>query len=200
MKLIMRFFDITSGQIFLDGIDIKDMRKDTLRSFMGVVPQDPILFNNTIEYNIAYGAKNPSQADINRAVKMANLDEFVDTMPQGLNTNVGERGVKLSGEQKQRLAIARMILADPRIIVFDEATSQLDSQSEKKIQDAFWRSSKDKTTLIVAHRLSTVVKADKIVVMKDGSIVEVGTHNELIKNKKGLYTHFWNLQTMEEEK
>jgi ATP-binding cassette subfamily B protein len=200
MKLIMRFFDITSGQILLDGINIKDMRKDTLRSFMGVVPQDPILFNNTIEYNIAYGAENPSQGDITRAVKMANLDEFVDTMPNGLNTNVGERGVKLSGGQKQRLAIARMILADPRIIVFDEATSQLDSQSEKKIQDAFWRSSKDKTTLIVAHRLSTVVKADKIVVMENGSIVEVGTHNQLLKNKKGLYTHFWNLQTMEEEK
>lgn len=200
MKLIMRFFDITSGQILLDGINIKDMRKDTLRSFMGVVPQDPILFNNTIEYNIAYGATKPSQNDIQKAVKMANLDDFVDSMPEGLQTHVGERGIKLSGGQKQRLAIARMILADPKIIIFDEATSQLDSQSEKKIQDAFWKSSKDKTTLIVAHRLSTVVKADKIVVMQDGFIVEIGTHQELLKNKKGLYTHFWKLQTMEEEK
>jgi ABC-type multidrug transport system fused ATPase/permease subunit len=200
MKLIMRFFDVTSGKILLDGIDIRDMRKDTLRSFMGVVPQDPILFNNTIEYNIAYGAINPTKADIQRAVKMANLDEFIDSMPEGLQTHVGERGIKLSGGQKQRLAIARMILADPRIIVFDEATSQLDSQSEKKIQDAFWKSSKDKTTLIVAHRLSTVVKADKIVVMEGGAIKEIGTHEELLKNKNGLYTHFWKLQTMEEEK
>lgn len=200
MKLIMRFFDITSGEIILDGINIKDMRKDTLRSFMGVVPQDPILFNNTIEYNIAYGADKVSKKDINRAVKMSNLDEFIDSMPEGLQTHVGERGIKLSGGQKQRLAIARMILADPRIIIFDEATSQLDSQSEKKIQDAFWKSSKDKTTLIVAHRLSTVVKADKIVVMEAGKIVEVGTHEELLKNKKGLYSHFWKLQTMEEEK
>lgn len=200
MKLIMRFFDITSGKILLDGIDIREMRKDTLRSFMGVVPQDPILFNNTIEFNIAYGADHYSKEDLERAVKMANLDEFIGSMPKGLQTNVGERGVKLSGGQKQRLAIARMILADPRIIIFDEATSQLDSQSEKKIQDAFWKSSKDKTTLIVAHRLSTVVKADKIVVMEGGSIVEIGTHEELLKNKKGLYSHFWKLQTMEEEK
>lgn len=200
MKLLMRFFDATEGQILLDGIDIKDMTKDTLRSFMGVVPQEPLLFNNTIEYNIAYGATNPTKKDIDAAVKMSNLDEFVDSMPQGLQTNIGERGIKLSGGQKQRLAIARMILADPRIIIFDEATSQLDSQSEKKIQDAFWKSSKNKTTLIVAHRLSTVVKADKIVVMEGGSIVEVGTHQELLKNKKGLYTHFWKLQTMEEEK
>ncbi|MDH5533796.1 MAG: ABC transporter ATP-binding protein/permease [Candidatus Pacebacteria bacterium] len=200
MKLIMRFFDVTSGQILLDGIDIRDMRKDTLRSFMGVVPQEPLLFNNTIEYNIAYGAEKVTKEEIQSAVKMANLDEFIDSMPNGLQTNVGERGIKLSGGQKQRLAIARMILADPRIIVFDEATSQLDSQSEKKIQDAFWKSSKDKTTLIVAHRLSTVVKADKIVVMEGGSIVEVGTHQELLKNKNGLYSHFWKLQTMEEEK
>jgi ATP-binding cassette, subfamily B, heavy metal transporter len=200
MKLLMRFFDATGGQILLDGIDIKDMKKDTLRSFMGVVPQDPILFNNTIEYNIAYGADKVLQKDIEAAVKMANLDEFIDSMPEGLQTNVGERGIKLSGGQKQRLAIARMILADPRIIIFDEATSQLDSQSEKKIQDAFWKSSKDKTTLIVAHRLSTVVKADKIVVMEGGAIVEIGTHQELLENKKGLYSRFWKLQTMEEEK
>jgi ATP-binding cassette, subfamily B, heavy metal transporter len=200
MKLLMRFFDATGGQILLDGIDIKDMTKDTLRSFMGVVPQEPLLFNNTIEYNIAYGADKVTKKEIESAVKMANLDEFIDSMPDGLKTNVGERGIKLSGGQKQRLAIARMILADPRIIIFDEATSQLDSQSEKKIQDAFWKSSKDKTTLIVAHRLSTVVKADKIVVMEGGSIVEVGTHKELLQNKKGLYSHFWKLQTMEEEK
>lgn len=199
-KLLMRFYDPTNGRILLDDIDIKNFTKDHLRSFMGVVPQDPILFNNTIEYNIAYGSDLYSPKDLARAIKMANLDEFIDSMPDGLKTHVGERGVKLSGGQKQRLAIARMILANPEIIIFDEATSQLDSQSEKKIQDAFWKSAKGKTTLIVAHRLSTVVKADRIVVMDAGTIVEMGTHRQLLKNKKGLYRHFWDLQTMEEEK
>lgn len=199
-KLLMRFYDPTNGRILLDGIDIKNFTKDHLRSFMGVVPQDPILFNNTIEYNIAYGADHYTIEQLERAVKMANLNDFIDSMPLGLKTHVGERGIKLSGGQKQRLAIARMILADPSIIIFDEATSQLDSQSEKKIQDAFWKSSRGKTTLIVAHRLSTVIKADRIVVMDGGTIVEMGSHQQLLKNKKGLYTHFWRLQTMEEEK
>lgn len=199
-KLLMRFYDPNVGRILLDGTDIRSFTKDHLRSFMGVVPQDPILFNNTIEYNIAYGATSYTQEQLQRAVKMANLNEFIDSMPLGLRTHVGERGVKLSGGQKQRLAIARMILAEPQIIIFDEATSQLDSQSEKKIQDAFWQSAKGKTTFIVAHRLSTVVKADRIVVMDGGTIVEMGTHRELLKNPDGLYTHFWKLQTMEEEK
>lgn len=199
-KLLMRFYDPNVGRILLDGNDIRNLTKDHLRSFMGVVPQDPILFNNTIEYNIAYGANSYTQEQLEKAVKMANLNEFIDSMPLGLRTHVGERGVKLSGGQKQRLAIARMILADPQIIIFDEATSQLDSQSEKKIQDAFWQSAKGKTTFIVAHRLSTVVKADRIVVMDGGTIVEMGSHRELLKNENGLYTHFWKLQTMEEEK
>lgn len=199
-KLLMRFYDPNVGRILLDGTDIRSFTKDHLRSFMGVVPQDPILFNNTIEYNIAYGANSYTQEQLERAVKMANLNEFIDSMPLGLRTHVGERGVKLSGGQKQRLAIARMILAEPQIIIFDEATSQLDSQSEKKIQDAFWQSAKGKTTFIVAHRLSTVVKADRIVVMDGGTIVEMGTHRELLKDPDGLYTHFWRLQTMEEEK
>lgn len=199
-KLLMRFYDPNVGRILLDGHDIKNFTKDHLRSFMGVVPQDPILFNNTIEYNIAYGADQYTPEQLERAVKMANLNEFIDSMPLGLKTHVGERGVKLSGGQKQRLAIARMILAEPQIIIFDEATSQLDSQSEKKIQDAFWQSAKGKTTFIVAHRLSTVIKADRIVVMDGGTIVEMGSHRELLKNENGLYSHFWRLQTMEEEK
>lgn len=199
-KLLMRFYDPTAGRILLDGVDIKDFTKDQLRSYMGVVPQDPILFNNSIEYNLAYGADFYTPKQLQQAIKMANLDDFIQSMPNGLATAVGERGVKLSGGQKQRLAIARMILANPQIVIFDEATSQLDSQSEKKIQDAFWKSSRGKTTLIVAHRLSTVIKADRIAVIDGGTIVEIGNHRQLLTNKNGLYRHFWELQTMEEEK
>lgn len=165
---------------------------------MGVVPQEPILFNNTIAYNIAYGGKSelaPSEVEgVKRAANLANIDEFIESMPKKYETQVGERGVKLSGGQKQRLAIARMILSAPSIIIFDEATSQLDSESEKLIQDAFWKVREGKTTIIIAHRLSTVARADRIVVMEEGSIKEVGTHQELLKNKDSLYKHFWDLQ------
>lgn len=194
VKLLMRFFDLSSGHIMIDGINIKDFTKDTLRGFIGIVPQEPILFNNTIAYNIGYGKDHPKLSEIREAAKIANIDKFVQSLPKKYETEVGERGVKLSGGQKQRLAIARMILSDPDIVVFDEATSQLDSESEKLIQEAFWKARAGKTTIIVAHRLSTIMRADKIVVMEHGKIKEVGNHESLLKKKDSLYSHFWNLQ------
>ncbi len=193
-KLLMRFYDLDSGEITIDGVNIKNFTKSNLRSFVGVVPQEPILFNNTIAYNIGYGKDKPTIAEIKEASKLANIDDFIDGLRQKYNTEVGERGVKLSGGQKQRLAIARMILSDPDIVIFDEATSHLDSESEKLIQDAFWKARHGKTTIIIAHRLSTIMRADKIVVMESGKIKETGTHESLLKKKDSLYSHFWNLQ------
>lgn len=195
-KLLMRFYDINSGEITIDGINVRDFEKSHLRSFIGVVPQEPILFNNTIEYNIGYGStfKGASFKGVREAAKIANIDDFIQSLPKKYQTEVGERGVKLSGGQKQRLAIARMILSDPDIVVFDEATSHLDSESEKLIQDAFWKARAGKTTIIIAHRLSTIMRADKIVVMERGRIKEIGTHKELVDRKNSLYSHFWNLQ------
>jgi ATP-binding cassette, subfamily B, heavy metal transporter len=193
-KLLMRFFDPDSGKVTIDGVDIADLTKTNLRSFMGVVPQEPVLFNDSIAYNIGYGAGTTDLKEVIAAAKMANLHDFIKDLPKGYETKVGERGVKLSGGQKQRLAIARMILSTPDIIIFDEATSQLDSESEKLIQDAFWKASKNKTTLIIAHRLSSITRADKIVVMDGGEIVEIGNHEQLLE-KDGLYKKFWKLQT-----
>jgi len=193
-KLLMRFYDVNGGEILIDGINIKEFTKSDLRGFIGTVPQEPILFNNTIAYNIGYGKTKASLKEIRAAAKLANIDSFIESLPEKYQTEVGERGVKLSGGQKQRLAIARMILSDPDIVVFDEATSQLDSESEKLIQDAFWKARAGKTTIIIAHRLSTIMRADKIVVMEGGKIKETGTHEELLKRKNSLYGHFWNLQ------
>lgn len=194
VKLLMRFYDIQDGEITIDGINIKDFTKSDLRSFIGMVPQEPILFNNTIAYNIGYGKDKAKMHEIREAAKIANIDKFIQSLSKKYETEVGERGVKLSGGQKQRLAIARMILSDPDIVVFDEATSQLDSESEKLIQDAFWKARAGKTTIIVAHRLSTIMRADKIVVMEGGQIREIGNHKSLLAKKDSLYSHFWNLQ------
>jgi ATP-binding cassette subfamily B protein len=194
-KLLMRFFDPVKGKILIDNIDIKNFTKTTLRGFFGVVPQEPVLFNNTIAYNIAYGLsshrKESKKAKI--AAKLANIDEFIEKLPLKYETNVGERGIKLSGGQKQRLAIARMIVSNPDIIIFDEATSHLDSESEKLIQEAFWKEAKGKTTIIIAHRLSTIQKADRIVVLDKGRLTEIGNHTDLLK-RKGIYKKLWDLQ------
>lgn len=194
-KLIMRFFDPEKGKILIDGIDIKKFTKSNLRSFFGVVPQEAVLFNNTIGYNIGYGSEMPDNLrGIKNAAKLANISDFIESLPEKYETNVGERGIKLSGGQKQRLAIARMIMSNPDIIIFDEATSHLDSESEKLIQDAFWKYAKGKTTIVIAHRLSTIQKADRIVVLNKGEVVEIGTHQELLKNDLGIYKKLWNLQ------
>ena len=197
IKLLMRFFDPQKGKITIDGINIKKMLKTELRDLMGVVPQEPVLFNHTIGYNIAYGQPGVSEKEIEAAAKLAHIHRFIEKLPKGYQTQVGERGIKLSGGQKQRVAIARMILSKPQIVIFDEATSQLDSESEKFIQEAFWKAVKNKTTIIIAHRLSTVMRADKIIVMENGKIVETGSHRALIKKKEGLYRHFWQLQRLE---
>ena len=193
-KLLMRFFDPTKGKITIDGIDIKNFTKANLRGFFGVVPQEAVLFNNTIGYNIGYGANKNKRLEVLRAANMANLSDFIEKLPQKYETNVGERGIKLSGGQKQRLAIARMIISKPDIIIFDEATSHLDSESEKLIQEAFWKYANGKTTIVIAHRLSTIAKADRIVVMDKGKIVEVVTHKDLLNNKDGIYNKLWNIQ------
>ncbi len=193
IRLLLRFYDVTKGKILIDGIDIRNFTKSQLRSFIGIVPQEPILFNNTIGFNIVYGNCRAKKADIIKATKMANLYNFIESLPLKYKTQVGERGIKLSGGQKQRLAIARMILTNPKIIIFDEATSNLDSESEVLIQNALWKIAKNRTVLIIAHRFSTLRKADKIIVLEESQIAETGSHDELMK-KKGLYSYLWHLQ------
>ncbi|UZE92929.1 MAG: ABC transporter ATP-binding protein [Candidatus Nealsonbacteria bacterium] len=193
IRLLLRFYDVTKGKILIDGINIRNFTKSQLRSFIGIVPQEPILFNNTIGFNISYGNPRAKKTDIIKATKMANLYNFIESLPLKYKTQVGERGIKLSGGQKQRLAIARMILTNPKIIIFDEATSNLDSESEVLIQNALWKIAKNRTVLIIAHRFSTLRKADKIIVLEESQIAETGSHDELMK-KKGLYSYLWHLQ------
>ena len=197
-KLLMRFFDPTAGRVLIDGVNITDMAKTYVRNLVGIVPQDPLMFNNTIEFNVRYARPLAETQEIDHVLQMAKLDEFVHKLPDGLKTIVGERGIKLSGGQRQRLAIARLLLEQPKIIVFDEATSSLDSESERAIQEAFWGIAKDpknpRTSIIIAHRLSTIMRADRIVVIDKGRIVEMGTHQELIKKQSGIYHKLWKLQ------
>jgi len=195
VKLLMRFYDVDKGKIMIGGHDIRRFTKSDLRSFIGIVPQETILFNETIAYNVGYGLPEIQSAAIKRAVKIANLSDFIESLPQKYETLVGERGIKLSGGQRQRLAIARIALSQPSIIVFDEATSQLDSESEKLVQEAFWKMEKNKTTIIIAHRLSTIKRVDRIIVIDDGRIVETGSHKQLLRKEDGLYRYFWKLQT-----
>lgn len=195
VRLLLRFYDVKKGKIMIDGTDIRKLSKSHLRSFFGIVPQEPILFNNTIGYNIIYGKDGTFFSEVVKAAKMANLHDFINALPKKYDTEVGERGIKLSSGQKQRLAIARMLLINPKVIIFDEATSNLDSESERLIQDALWKVAKERTVLIIAHRFSTVRRADKIVVMEKGRIVETGSHQDLIEDKKGLYRYLWLLQS-----
>ena len=192
-RLLYRFYEPQSGRITIDGQDITDVTQASLRAVIGMVPQDTVLFNDTIGYNIRYGRWDASEADIVEATHLAQIDGFVASLPEGLETSVGERGLKLSGGEKQRVAIARTLLKAPPILVLDEATSALDSFTEKDIQDAIERMSRGRTTLVIAHRLSTIVNADEIIVLDDGTIVERGRHENLIA-QGGVYSQLWNRQ------
>lgn len=197
-RLLFRFYDVTGGRILIDGQDIRDVTQASLRAAIGIVPQDTVLFNDSIYYNIAYGCPDARHEEIIQAARHAHIHDFVISLPRGYDTIVGERGLKLSGGEKQRVAIARTILKNPRILVFDEATSALDSKTEKAIQAQLREVATDHTTLVVAHRLSTVMDADQILVMDHGRIAERGTHVELL-GRNGLYAHMWALQQREEQ-
>jgi ATP-binding cassette, subfamily B, heavy metal transporter len=192
-RLLFRFYDVTGGRISIDGQDIRDVTQKSLRSAIGMVPQDTVLFNDTIRYNIRYGRWDASDAEVEEAARLAQIDHFILMSPTGYETEVGERGLKLSGGEKQRVAIARTILKSPPILLLDEATSALDSHTEKEIQDALQRVSRNRTTLVIAHRLSTIVGADEIIVLDQGIIVERGSHHSLLA-KGGLYASMWNRQ------
>jgi ATP-binding cassette subfamily B protein len=193
VRLLFRFYDATAGAIRIDGADIRDVAQQSLRAAIAIVPQDTVLFNDTIYYNIAYARPEATHAEVERAAEMAHLTHFIATLPDGYDTRVGERGLKVSGGEKQRIAIARAILKQPRILVFDEATSALDSESEQAILRALREVAADHTTLVIAHRLSTIVDADRILVMEHGRIVEHGTHRELLA-ANGVYARMWALQ------
>ena len=197
-RLLFRFYDVQQGRILINGQDIRKVTQSSLRAAIGIVPQDTVLFNDTIYYNIAYGRPDATHQEIIAAAQAAHIHEFVESLPQGYDTPVGERGLKLSGGEKQRVAIARAILKNPAILIFDEATSALDSKSEKAIQAELHAIAQNRTTLVIAHRLSTVVDADQILVMDKGRIVERGSHRELLAQNM-LYAQMWNLQKQEEK-
>jgi ATP-binding cassette subfamily B protein len=197
-RILFRFYELSGGRVLIDGQDIRDVTQASLRAAIGMVPQDTVLFNDTIEYNIRYGKPDASQAEVREAARLAQIDDLIITLPQGYDALVGERGLKLSGGEKQRVAIARTILKAPPILMLDEATSALDSHTEREIQDALERVARERTSLVIAHRLSTVVHADNIIVLDHGEIVEQGTHLELLA-KGGLYASLWTRQREADE-
>ncbi|HVY86670.1 MAG TPA: ABC transporter ATP-binding protein/permease [Caulobacterales bacterium] len=196
LKLLYRFYDPEAGAVLIDGQDLRDVTQASLRSVLGLVPQDVVLFNDTIRYNIAYGRPEATQAELEDAARRAQLLHFIESLPQGWDTRVGERGLKLSGGEKQRVGIARVVLKNPKILILDEATSSLDSATEAEVQKALHEAAKGRTTVVVAHRLSTIADADQIVVLEDGRIVEQGAHASLIQ-RNGLYADLWRRQAEE---
>ncbi|MAW87761.1 MAG: metal ABC transporter permease [Phyllobacteriaceae bacterium] len=192
-RLLFRFYDVKSGAITIDGQDVRDVTQESLRAAIGMVPQDTVLFNDTIAYNIRYGRPDASEDEVRRAAELAQISGFIEKLPEGYKAMVGERGLKLSGGEKQRVAIARTILKAPPILILDEATSALDTHTEQEIQSALDLVSRGRTTLVIAHRLSTVISADSIIVLRDGLIAEQGTHRELLA-RKGLYADMWDRQ------
>jgi ATP-binding cassette subfamily B protein len=197
-RLLYRFYDVSSGAIRVNGVDVRDASQRSLRAAIGIVPQDTVLFNDTIRYNIRYGRPEASDAELVEAARAAHIHEFIASLPEGYEAMVGERGLKLSGGEKQRVAIARALLKNPRILIFDEATSALDSRAEQAIQAELERIAQGRTTLVIAHRLSTVMDADQILVLQHGGIVERGTHRQLLE-KKGEYARMWALQQQRAE-
>jgi ATP-binding cassette subfamily B protein len=192
-RLLFRFYDVTGGTICLDKQNIKDVKQLSLRQAIGIVPQDTVLFNDTVAYNIAYGRPGASQADIESAAKSAQIHDFIVSLPDGYQTMVGERGLKLSGGEKQRVAIARTLLKNPSLLIFDEATSALDSETERAIQKELMELAQNRTTLIIAHRLSTIIHAQQILVMDAGRVIERGTHESLL-SLQGRYAEMWRVQ------
>ena len=197
-RLLFRFYDVESGCILINGQDARAVTQQSLRAAIGIVPQDTVLFNDTLYHNIAYARPGSSRDAIERAAKAANIQDLISSLPKAYDTVVGERGLKLSGGEKQRVAIARAILKNPKILVFDEATSSLDSHSEQVILESLRSAAENHTTLAIAHRLSTIIDADQIMVMKDGRIVEQGNHQQLLE-QEGLYANLWELQQQEEQ-
>ncbi|MEM0943838.1 MAG: ATP-binding cassette domain-containing protein, partial [Pseudomonadota bacterium] len=195
-RLLFRFYDATGGSIEIDGQDIREVGQHSLRAQIGVVPQDTVLFNDKIGYNIAYGREGATREEVEAAARAAQIARFIEELPDGYDTVVGERGLKLSGGEKQRVAIARMILKDPKILILDEATSALDTGTEREIQAELARLSQGRTVVTIAHRLSTIVDADQIIVLKAGRVAERGTHGALLA-KGGLYAAMWAQQEAE---
>lgn len=197
-RLLFRLYDVSGGTISIDGQNIRNVTQTSLREAIGMVPQDTVLFNDTIRYNIRYGRWDATDAEVEEAARTAQIDGFIRMSPKGYETEVGERGLKLSGGEKQRVAIARTVLKAPPILLLDEATSALDSHTEQEIQDALEKVSKDRTSLVIAHRLSTIVGADEIIVLDQGRIAERGTHSQLLA-ASGLYASMWNRQREAQE-
>ena len=197
-RLLFRFYDVTGGALTIDGQDVRQVTQESLHAAIGVVPQDTVLFNDTIRYNIAYGRDGADQAAVEQAARDAQIHDFITSLPEGYDTQVGERGLKLSGGEKQRVGIARTLLKNPPILLLDEATSALDTDTEQEIKDALERAAQGRTVLTIAHRLSTVAEADIIVVLEQGEVVEQGSHEDLLA-REGRYAHLWQRQQAEQD-